>query len=82
MDLREFDEGLFSELKKLRNNIARQEKVPAYIVFTDATLRDMCCKYPETLEELLNVAGVGAVKMEKYGPAFTELIRGYGNGAN
>jgi ATP-dependent DNA helicase RecQ len=71
------DEVLLSKLRELRNEIARKARLPFYIVFTDASLRDMCRKRPLTGEEFLEVSGVGKVKMEKYGGAFTALIREY-----
>jgi ATP-dependent DNA helicase RecQ len=71
------DEVLLGKLKGLRKEIAARESVPAYIVFTDATLRDMCRKKPVTLPQFSEVTGVGAVKREKYGAMFTILIRDY-----
>ena len=71
------DEILLGKLKGLRKEIAAREGVPAYIVFTDASLRDMCRKKPVTLPQFADVTGVGAVKLEKYGAMFTILIRDY-----
>ncbi len=73
----EVDNGLFAALKALRNQLALKSHVPAYIVFSDATLKDMCRKRPRTNEEFLDVSGVGKAKMERYGAFFTELIRKY-----
>ncbi|MDR1956486.1 MAG: DNA helicase RecQ [Treponema sp.] len=70
-----FDEELFAKLKALRDQLAQEARMPAYIIFSDATLRDMCRKKPLTREQFLTVSGVGQVKMEKYGPVFTTLIR-------
>jgi ATP-dependent DNA helicase RecQ len=72
-----FDEALFARLKSLRKRLAVQEGFPAYIVFSDASLRDMCRKKPLTTEAFSQVSGVGVIKMEKYGSAFIELIREY-----
>jgi ATP-dependent DNA helicase RecQ len=72
-----FDEVLLAKLKELRKQLAAKEGFPAYIVFSDASLRDMCRKLPKTLEEFLGVSGVGQVKTEKYGPPFIALIREY-----
>ncbi|MGN0696147.1 MAG: DNA helicase RecQ [Oscillospiraceae bacterium] len=69
------DPKLLDTLKKLRLNIASKENVPAYVVFSDATLRDMCAKLPRTSEQMLCVAGIGAKKMEKYGKIFLEEIK-------
>lgn len=48
--------------------------MPAYTVFTDASLRDLCEKRPATDEEFLAVSGVGQAKLKKYGPAFLRAI--------
>lgn len=68
---------LLSQLKALRMEIAAKEKVPAYIIFTDATLRDMCRKMPEDEAEFMGVSGVGRKKNELYGKVFLEVIRKY-----
>jgi len=68
------DKDLFEKLKELRRGIAAKEGVPAYIVFSDASLRDMCRKKPASLVQFSAVNGVGAVKLEKYGEAFIEVI--------
>jgi ATP-dependent DNA helicase RecQ len=73
----EFREDLFIQLKELRNRLAQKARAPAYIIFSDASLRDMCRKMPQTPEQFLHVSGVGAIKMEKYGSLFTGLIREY-----
>lgn len=69
-----FSDALLSKLKALRLSIAREEKVPAYIIFSDATLVDMCQKHPRTDTEMLSVSGVGKVKMERYGERFLALL--------
>jgi ATP-dependent DNA helicase RecQ len=74
------DEVLLTKLKDLRRELAQTGKVPAYIVFSDASLRDMCRKQPATKAAFLEVSGVGEVKMEKYGDAFTGLIGEYRKG--
>ncbi len=71
------DEALFTELKACRAAIAAKEHVPAYIIFTDAALRDMCIKQPQSDMAFLSVSGVGRVKLEKYGALFIERIRSY-----
>lgn len=68
---------LFSILKNLRFNISKRENVPAYTVFSNATLEDMCDKMPLTEDEFLNVNGVGQVKSERYGREFIEAINNY-----
>jgi len=69
------DNNLFESLKKLRLQIATQEQVPAFVVFSDATLYDMCGKLPANETEFLNVSGVGATKLQRYGTQFLELIQ-------
>lgn len=66
---------LFEKLRELRSAIANEQEVPAYIVFSDATLKDMESKQPQTLDEMTAVSGVGAAKLEKYGPRFLETIK-------
>ncbi len=72
------DPALFEALRALRRQIAAEEQIPPYIVFTDATLRDMAAKKPRNEEELLAVSGVGKYKRGKYGRAFLEEIAKYG----
>ena len=71
------DDFLFMELKRLRSSIASKELVPAYIVFSDSALRDMCRIKPVTIPQFLKVAGVGAVKAERYGEQFCRRIADY-----
>jgi ATP-dependent DNA helicase RecQ len=69
------DVELFDRLRALRKRLADEEGVPAYIVFSDAVLRGMARTLPRTPEELLQVPGIGPVKLERYGGAFLELLR-------
>ncbi len=71
------DDFLFVELKKLRSEIAKRESVPAYIVFTDAALKDMCRIKPVDIPHFLTVSGVGNAKAEKYGKEFCSCISDY-----
>lgn len=66
--------ALFEKLRHLRMELARKEKIPPYVVFSDKTLTDMCIKLPFTPDEMLVVNGVGQNKKEKYGVVFSELI--------
>ena len=59
---------------RARAALAAKASVPAYVVFTDATLRDMCAKMPTDEQELLQVSGVGERKAHRYGKAFLEEI--------
>ena len=65
---------LFEKLRALRLEIAREESMPPYIIFSDKTLIDMCVKKPTNKEEMLNVSGVGEHKFAKYGERFIEAI--------
>lgn len=65
---------LLDALKALRKSIASKKSVPAYVIFTDVTLIDMCKKCPETPDEMLEVSGVGRTKLEKFGKQFLEEI--------
>lgn len=71
---------LFELLRKLRTEIASEEGVPPYIIFSDKTLIDMCIKLPENEEQFLDVSGVGAHKLEKYGDRFLRVIREFKEG--
>jgi ATP-dependent DNA helicase RecQ len=66
---------LFNALRQLRKRIADAEGLPPFVIFHDATLREMCEAMPETEREMRGVKGVGAAKYEKYGRAFLELIQ-------
>ena len=71
------DSRLFAELKALRRELADERDVPAYVIFSNATLVDMCRKIPMTVDELLDISGVGKVKAEQYGERFLQTIRAY-----
>ena len=73
----EIDEELFQQLKALRAKIAKVQSVPAFVIFTDAALRDMCIKLPQNLKSFLKVNGVGQTKANRYGERFIKLIRAY-----
>ena len=74
-DLTAWEQALLENLKALRTLLASARRVPAYIVFTDATLLDMVRKKPQTMEEFLNVSGVGETKRRIFGQAFLSVIR-------
>ncbi|MCL2805834.1 MAG: DNA helicase RecQ [Treponema sp.] len=71
----DIDDELFEKLRTLRKEIAAKEGKPAYIIFSDAALRDMSRKKPVSLAQFSGINGVGQVKLEKFGGIFTELIR-------
>jgi ATP-dependent DNA helicase RecQ len=69
---------LFEALRELRKHLADERNVPAYVVFSDATLLEMAASRPKTDAELLAVSGVGPAKLERYGDDFITLIREHG----
>ncbi|WP_394970822.1 DNA helicase RecQ [uncultured Croceitalea sp.] len=71
------DEKLLKQLKDLRKKEADKNKVPPFVVFQDPSLDDMALKYPISMEELLNIHGVGEGKAKKYGKPFLKLISDY-----
>ena len=71
------DTPLMQALRVLRSSLAVKAHVPAYVIFPDAALADMCAKKPKTIEEFLTVSGVGQAKAEKYGEAFLRVICHY-----
>jgi len=71
------DEQLFKILKELRKEISSQKQVPPFVIFQDPSLEDMATRYPVTMEELQQIAGVGQGKAKRYGQPFTELILKY-----
>lgn len=75
MQLSETDMPLFEQLRKLRMDIAKEEKVPPYLVFSDKSLVHMCEIKPSTKEAMLTVSGVGEFKYQKYGEAFLCTIQ-------
>lgn len=70
-----YDTSLFDRLKKVRSKIASDASMPAYIIFTDSTLREMCIKLPKNTSQFLAISGVGKSKQEKYGRYFIDEIK-------
>jgi ATP-dependent DNA helicase RecQ len=71
-----FDEKqLFEKLRQVRMNIATERAVPPYVVFSDATLRDLVRVRPTSLEAMLDVKGVGRAKLEAFGETFLEALK-------
>ena len=78
-DVSELDaagQELYARLASLRGELAREQGVPSYFIFSNATLVDMCAKRPKTLDELLGVSGVGTKKAELYGNLFLAALNG------
>ncbi len=75
VDGRPVDQKLLDALKALRTSLARQQGVPAYVIFPDRTLLDMAARRPAAFNEMLQVDGIGQVKLERYGAAFFDIIQ-------
>jgi ATP-dependent DNA helicase RecQ len=75
----ETNTDLLTELKKIRLSIAKEENMPAYIIFNDKTLKQMSISLPTTENEFLAISGVGMNKMDKYGDEFMNVIRRFKN---
>jgi len=73
----EYNHALFALLRQKRKEMADEAGVPPYVIFSDRTLTEMSAYYPQSVESLLNISGVGQVKLEKYGDAFLEVIKMY-----
>ena len=70
---------LFERLRALRKQLASEQGIAPYMVFSDATLRDMCARLPQTEDEFLEVNGVGQTKLLRYGEAFLAEIAAFEN---
>ena len=75
----DYEKTLFENLKKLRNKVAHEENMPAYIIFSDSTLMDLATYLPLTYDDLSKISGFGAFKLEKYGQQFLEPVQDYCN---
>ena len=70
----EYDKGLFKLLKELRLKIARENSIPAFVIFSDRTLIEIAALKPTNEIELLSTNGVGRVKLERYGKRFINCV--------
>ena len=70
----EFDDDLFEELRRLRRELANERSVPAYVVFSDVTLRHIARSYPQSEGDLLNIPGIGAAKLAEYGALISSTV--------
>jgi len=77
IELSDGADELFEELRSLRMQLARERDLPAYMVFNDATLREMASTMPSDHRELLAISGVGAKKIDTYGDDFLGAIRAW-----
>jgi ATP-dependent DNA helicase RecQ len=69
------DSGLLGRLKAWRSQQAREQSVPAYVIFHDATLSALAAAHPRSMDDLSLIQGIGAKKLERYGPALLALMR-------
>jgi ATP-dependent DNA helicase RecQ len=69
------DSALFDELRALRKHLANEQGLPPYVIFHDATLREMAQERPATLHEFARIRGIGEAKLSRYGERFIEAIR-------
>jgi ATP-dependent DNA helicase RecQ len=76
-DAHEADAELFLQLKAVRMSIARQKGIPPYVIFADKSLRAMARIRPRDRAHFATIPGVGAVKQDRYGPAFLDAIKAY-----
>ncbi|MEQ6167200.1 DNA helicase RecQ [Ekhidna sp. MALMAid0563] len=72
-----YDKTLFGMLKKLRKDIAHQEDIPPYVIFSDPSMEEMCTVYPTTMDDLKQIVGVGESKAKKFGEPFLQMIEDY-----
>ena len=72
--IQSFDKDLFTALRAVRSDLARQLSLPPYMIFTDQTLRDMSVKRPLTEDGLRSVSGIGKAKAERYGKYFLKAV--------
>jgi ATP-dependent DNA helicase RecQ len=73
----EYNSALFALLRQKRKEMADQAGVPPYVIFSDRTLIEMAAYYPQSKASLLNIAGIGQVKLNRYGTTFLEIIKPY-----
>ena len=72
-----YEEALFEQLRALRKRLADEQGVPPYVIFSDATLRELSSRKPKTLQDFRATSGVGDVKLERYGEVFIAEIAAY-----
>jgi len=75
VNLHPADAGLFDALRQWRGQTAREQGLPAYVILHDKTLHELAARRPQTIVELLNVAGIGEAKAARYGAALLELLK-------
>lgn len=71
----EYNNPLFEKLRHKRKQLAEEQNIPAYLIFSDATLLEMAHAQPSSKSQMLSISGIGTVKFERYGDAFLGVIR-------
>ena len=74
----EYDQELYTRLEVWRRETARAEDRAAYLILTNDTMQKIAATKPQTVQELLDIKGIGEVKLERYGEALLRLVRGEG----
>jgi ATP-dependent DNA helicase RecQ len=72
-----YNQDLFGRLRRLRKEMAEENRVPPYVIFSDKTLREMSRRYPSTLPDMRGISGVGDAKLQRYGERFILEIKKY-----
>jgi ATP-dependent DNA helicase RecQ len=78
---RETGTPLFQALRRLRKELADEQGVPPYVVFSDATLKEIAERKPKSPPEMLSISGVGYAKMDRYGKLFLDAVKEFGMGS-
>jgi ATP-dependent DNA helicase RecQ len=73
----EYNNALFALLRQKRKEMADEAGVPPYVIFSDKTLVEMSAYYPQSIQSMLNISGVGQMKSRQYGDSFLEIIKSY-----
>lgn len=73
----DYQEDLFEELRQLRKQLADEQNVPPYVLFSDATLKDLSRYFPDSKDEMLSIKGIGEKKYEQYGEPFLAIIQAW-----
>jgi ATP-dependent DNA helicase RecQ len=78
---RDFDPALADFLREWRRALARENKIPAYVILHDSTLEELCCRRPRTRAQLMQVPGIGERKADVYGAEILQALRNFADGA-
>jgi ATP-dependent DNA helicase RecQ len=75
IELSPAEQPLFEALRDLRTHLAREQNVPPYVIFHDATLRGIARQRPASLDELAQVGGIGGTKLDRYGEQVLDVVQ-------